>query len=456
MAQRHVEGVAPYVDGRRRTTDHALDVEDWTSDEAVATVTGTDDATAAAALDSAAEAADRCRETTVPQRSAWCDAIAERVRERERELATTVVREVGKPISRARREVEAAAAQFEGAAEAIRSLTGEYRTWTSPDRAASNTLVRADPLGVAVARPSAAAPLGTAARQIAPALAAGNSLVVRPGMTGAVAVSALAEIVADSGVPTGVINVAPAPTGAASDRLATDERIDAVLGTDAETTASGVERIRLPLGSDGTAVVCSDADVDAAAATIAEEALAHPGRRNPAARVLAHESVSDALVAQLDAHVDGWTAGDLFDSATDTAPLADGARVARLDDLVADAVGSGARLVRGGEADGLAYEPTLLTDVPADAPIHDEPFGPVVAVTPVASQPEAIAAVDAADATTPVVFTESYDRAMVVAERLDVATVRINGAPGGGGTAGDTVGFHDTLTSLTRRKRIVH
>ena len=150
--------------------------------------------------------------------------------------------------------------------------------------------------------------------------------------------------------------------------------------------------------------------------------------------MLAHESVHDEVVALLEAEVDAWQPGDLFEESTTLGPLISESQAEWVEGLVEDALDRGAELVRGGERDGHFFEPTLLANVPHDARIvHEEQFGPVAAVTTIADEAEALEIANGGDlGLDAAVFTADYDRAMRVADRLEAGAVRINGAPSHG------------------------
>jgi glyceraldehyde-3-phosphate dehydrogenase [NAD(P)+] len=193
--------------------------------------------------------------------------------------------------------------------------------------------------------------------------------------------------------------------------------------------------------------------------------------------VLAHEDVHDEVVDGLDAQMDGWEAGDLFDESTSFGPLISEEQADWVDELVHDALDRGGTLVRGGERtapegvpDDLAdqfYQPTLLANVPQDARIvHEEQFGPVAAVTTFGDEAEALAIANGGDlALDAAVFTKDYDRALRVAEQVDAGAVRINGAPshglgdipfGGNEDSGiGREGIDASIHSFLRKKSIV-
>jgi len=211
-----------------------------TVEELEAAIDAVDDA-AAAAVD----------ETTVQQRAAWCSAIAAGLRERRSELADSLVREAGKPSTSARAEVDHAAERFEYVVAELRELSGEYRTWTAANRTEWNALVKVAPLGVVVCRPDAESPLGSAVLQVAPALAAGNSVVLQPAKTTPVAASVLTHIIASTDVPAAGFAFVPEPTSVASKALSTHDAVAAA----EELQGQGFESVVASLGADGAVLV---------------------------------------------------------------------------------------------------------------------------------------------------------------------------------------------------------
>jgi glyceraldehyde-3-phosphate dehydrogenase [NAD(P)+] len=150
--------------------------------------------------------------------------------------------------------------------------------------------------------------------------------------------------------------------------------------------------------------------------------------------VLAHDEIHDELVDRIEAQMDEWQPGDLFDEDTAIGPLISEEQADWVEELVDDAVEKGATLVRGGERDGQTIEPVLLADVPHDARVlHEEQFGPVAAVARIADEEEALALANAGDlGLDAAVFTADHDRAMRLANAIEAGAVRINGAPSHG------------------------
>ncbi len=430
-----------YVDGDWETTPERIEVPDRAEGGQFAQVAAADEDDAKAALRAADRAKEPMRETTIPERAAWCEAIAAGLRERNEELAKIIVREAGKPIAQSRGEVASAAERFDRAAEEIRHLNGEFREGTTEGHEGWRAIVRHEPVGTVLCITPYNYPLGTTALQVAPALAAGNSVVLTPSSKTPISSAMLAEVISDVDLPPGAFNFVPGRGSDIGDTLAGDDRVNTIAMTGSSgagehvASVSGMVTLHMELGGNAPAVVCEDADLDKVAPACAKGSLKYAGQRCSAvSRVLADESVHDEVVERLDGEMETWTDGDLFDEGTDLGPLISEDQADWVDELVTDALDRGARLVRGGERDGRYYAPTLLADVPHEARlVHEEQFGPVVSVTPVSDAEEALTLANASDlGLDACVFTEDYDRALSVADRLQAGSVRINGAPSHG------------------------
>jgi len=468
----------PYVAGEWVSGGDPMSVSDLADGGTFASVAAADADDANRALAAAENAEGLLRETTVPERVEWLEAIADGIRAREDELAEVVVREAGKPISSARGEVRSAAERFERAVGEIRHLKGEYREGTTAGHEDWRAVVKHEPIGTVLCISPYNYPLATTALQVAPALAAGNAVVVKPASKTPVSAAILADIASEAGLPAGAFNFVPGESGVVGDPLASDSRVDAIAMTGSSGAGehvarqSGITRLHMELGGNAPAIVFEDADLEAAAAAAAKGSLKYAGQRCSAvSRVLAHESVHDDLVARIDDAMDDWTVGGLFDSDTDLGPLVSADQADWVAELVDDAVERGATVVRGGERhedNGVHFhEPTLLADVPRDARIVDEEqFGPVCAVTTVADEADALSLANRSElALDAAVFTSDHDRAMRVAERVNAGAVRINGAPshglgdvpfGGNDASGiGREGIDSTIHEFVREKSIV-
>ncbi|MCU4924788.1 aldehyde dehydrogenase family protein [Halobacteria archaeon AArc-dxtr1] len=443
-----------YVDGSWIGTDESLTVSDLADGGELTEIGAADPDQARAALAAAHEIKPTLRQTTVVERADWCEEIAAGLRDREEELAETIVREAGKPISSARGEVDSAAERFDRAAEEARYFVskGEFREGSTAGHEGWKAIVKHEPIGAVLCITPYNYPLATTALQVAPALAAGNSVLLKPASKTPVSASILAEIVADvEAIPDGAFNFVPGRGSEIGDVLAGDGRINAIAMTGSSAAGehiareSGMVNLHMELGGNAPAIVFEDADLDTVATDCTKGSLKYGGQRCSAvSRILAHESVHDDLVDRLEATMSTWEAGDLFDEETAFGPLISEGQAEWVEELVDDAVDRGADLVLGGEREGpdgvpdelddQFFQPTLLANVPHDARlINEEQFGPVAVVTSFTDREEAIGIANDDDlALDAAVFTNDYDRALDVAERVNAGSVRVNGAPSHG------------------------
>ena len=463
-----------YIDAEWRDAADTAAVTDLTTGEPFAEVAAASADQARDALAAAERARDEMRQSTIPERVEWLHAIADGIEARADELAEVIVREAGKPISSARGEVRSAAERFRLGAEEARQLKGEYRQGTTSGHEGWEAIVKPEPVGTVLCISPYNYPLSTTALQVAPALAAGNSVILKPASKTPVSAAILTQIVAELPLPAGAFNFVPGKGSEIGDVLSGDDRVNTIAMTGSSAAGkhvakqSGMVNLHMELGGNAPAVVFPDADLDAAASAAAKGSLKYAGQRCSAiSRVLVQESVHDDLVERIDRAFDEWKTGDLFDEETDLGPLISEEHAKEIEALVEDAVEKGATLVRGGNRDGAFFEPTLLADVPRDARlVQEETFGPVATVTTFTDERDALALANGGDlALDACVFTTDYDRARRVANELDAGGVRINGAPshglgdipfGGNKDSGiGREGLGVTIESMLRKKSII-
>jgi len=465
---------ANHIDGEWVPSSSTLEVEDLAEGGVFAELSAATTAQADRAVAAAATAEPAMRETTVVERAGWMETIADGIRDRADELTDVIVREAGKPIASARGEVASAAERFDRAAAEARDQQGEYVEGTTAGHEGWEAMVKPQPVGTVLCVTPYNYPLATTALQVAPALAAGNSVVLKPASKTPISASILAEIIAGTDVPDGGFNFVAGRASEIGDALAGDGRLDAVALTGSTSAGKHIAResemvtLHMELGGNAPALVFPDANLDRVAADCAKGSFKYAGQRCSAvSRVLAHESVHDEVVAGIEAEMDAWQPGDLFEESTTVGPLISESQADWVEELIDDALDRGARLVRGGDRDGRTVEPTLLAEVPHDARVlHEEQFGPVAAVAAVADEAEALSLANAdpfgLDAS---VFTADHDRAMRLANAIEAGAVRINGAPSHGlgdipfGGVGDSgigrEGIGYTIEAFTTTKSIV-
>jgi len=394
------------------------------------------------------------RETTVVERAEWCETIADRLREREEEIAEGIVREAGKPISSARGEVGQASERFDRAAEEARNVvsTGEYREGSTAGHEGWQAIVKHEPIGAVLCITPYNYPLATTALQVAPAIAAGNSVLLKPASKTPISAAILADVIADvDGIPDGAFNFVPGQASEIGDVLAGDDRVNAIAMTGSPGAGkhvareSGMVNLHMELGGNAPAVVFDDADLTDVAGNCAKGSFKYAGQRCSAiSRVLAHESIHDDLVDLIDGQMDAWQAGDLFDEDTAFGPLISEDQADWVETLVEDPrEGSRTRrprwrATRPRGRPGRTRQPVLRTDAARERPAR-RPNRRRGAIRPHRRDhdlrrrgrgPEIANGSDLAlDAA---VFTSDYKRAMRMAERIDAGAVRINGAPSHG------------------------
>jgi len=462
------------VDDAFEPGDDEIAVTDLAAGGTFTTIGAADPTDARAAVDAAQDAQRQMRESTLVERAEWLETLAEEIANRRDELTEIIVREAGKPISSARGEVDAAVERVERAVEEVHDLQGEYLRGTTDGHEGWEAIVQPEPVGTVLALSPYNYPLSTTLFQVAPAIAAGNSVVLKPATKTPISAAVLSTCVKETGIPEDAFQFVPGRSSEIGDTLAGSDKIDAIALTGSSGAGkhiakeSGMVELHMELGGNAPAVVFEDADLDNAAGGCMEGSLKYGGQRCSAvSRVLAEESVHDELVDRIDDAMEGWVVGDLFDEETNMGPLIDESQAEWVETLVEDALSRSAELVRGGDRDGRLFEPTLLANVPQDARIvHEEQFGPVVAVTTFEEQSEAIDLANADDlGLDACVYTSDYDRARTVADRIEAGTVRINGRPSHGlgdipfGGVGDSgigrEGIGYTIDAFTETKSII-
>jgi glyceraldehyde-3-phosphate dehydrogenase [NAD(P)+] len=478
MANDHRYTKRLYIDGEWRDGDDTITVRDLADGGTVADVAAASSDQAEDALAAAADAQDAMRETTPVERADWLEAIADELEARADEFAELIVREAGKPISAASGAPPSAARRLRFAAAEARDLArtyGEYREGSTPGHEGWTAIVKPEPIGTVLCIAPYNYPLQTTTLQIAPALAAGNSVVLKPSSKTPTTAALLTDVITSAvDLPDGAVNFVPGHGSEIGDTLAGDDRVDTIAMTGSSGAGthvakeSGMVNLVMELGGNAPAIIFPDAALEDAAGACTAGSVKFGGQRCSAvSRVLAHESVHDELVNRIRLTMEGWVVGDIFEEETDFGPLIDEDHATEVKRLIDDAVAVGADLVLGGDRDGAFVEPTVLGNVPQDAEIiHEEQFGPVAAVTTFEEEGEAIDLANAdkyaLDAS---VFTTDHDRAMRVAERIDAGGVRINGAPshglgdipfGGNDASGiNREGIHAAIEQMLRKKSII-
>ncbi|MBR8744707.1 aldehyde dehydrogenase family protein [Nocardiopsis sp. MG754419] len=401
------------------------------------------------------------------------DHVARRIGERAEELARVITAESGKPIKWARVEATRAASVFRWAAEEARRDSGDLqRLDTDPGGTGRMALIRRVPKGPVLGISPFNFPLNLVAHKVAPAIAVGAPIILKPAPATPITALLLGEIIAETELPGGMVSVLPMPNESAA-ALITDDRLPVVsftggaFGWEIQRRAPH-KHVTLELGGNAAAVVLDDADLDHAARRVALFGNNQAGQVCIGVqRVVVTDAVHDAFVPRLVAEVEALGTGDPADPGTDVGPMVDQAAAERVASWVAEAVSSGARVLTGGTRDGVTVAPTVLVEAPADAKVvREEIFGPVLVVQRVADTDAAFAAVnDSAFGLQAGVFTRDLPTAFRAHRELevggvvvgDVPTFRADQMPYGGvkGSGVGKEGVRSAMTDLTDERILI-
>lgn len=415
-----------------------IGVDDPATGERIAVVPDQDARTALDVVRTADSAGRAWARTTTRQRADVLHRWYELLVQHGEDLAHLISREMGKPLAEARGEVKYGTDFVRWYAEEAVRPGGGFRE--APDGGAL-ILTRRAPVGLAVLITPWNFPLAMATRKIAPALAAGCAAVVKPATLTPLTTIFAVRLAREAGVPEDLVQVVTTVDSAAfSEAVLRDERTRKVSFTGSTPVGrrllalagERVLRSSMELGGNAPLIVFDDADLDRAVEGTFAAKMRNGGQSCIAAnRIFVHDRIADAFVEALATKLAAAPRGHGLGRGTVLGPLIDERAVAQMTRLTDDAVARGARLLTGGEALGGAghfFPATLLDRVPSDAEIADvEIFGPVAAVQRFSDEEEVVARANATDVgLAGYVFTESLDRALNVADRLETGLVGIN------------------------------
>ena len=358
---------------------------------------------------------------------------------RHEEIARIVSDEAGKPMKAARVEVSRAMSTYTFAAVEARKLTGETIPMDASQAGEGKiALTIREPAGIVGAISPFNFPLNLVAHKIAPALAAGCAVVLKPAGQTPVSALVLAELETEAGLPPGWLNVLVGPSAEIGDVLVEDERVKVITFTG----SSGVgwklreraprKRVNLELGNSTPLIVEADADVEAAASATAQHGFSFAGQSCISIqRVYVHDHVYEDFVSRLIPKVEVLVLGDPADDETDVGPVIDRDARERILDWIGEARNAGAEVLTGGELEGEVIRPTVIANAGAELQVScEEVFGPVVTVNRYSSLGDAI---ELANGTKyglqGGIFTKSLDTALRAAQELEFGGVTINEAP---------------------------
>ncbi len=428
-----------WIGGRWLETRATTDVVDPFTGEVIARAPLGDIETLEEALAAARQAFGHVRNQEGHQRSTVLRAIAHGLELRRTEFVDTIIAEAGKPIVFAEAEVARAIATFTAAAEEARRQHGEVLDLNAfPGGQGHFGVTRRFPLGVIYGITPFNFPLNLVAHKVAPCIATGNTMVLKPALKTPLTGLLLAGVLEEAGVPAGQINVVTCPNEIAG-HLVGDPRVNMVSFTGSPAVGwqlkqkCGKQRITLELGGNAGVIVHDDADLTTAIPAIATSGFGYAGQSCISAqRLFVHAPIYDTFRGHFLAHVRAhvhW--GDPRQRETMVGPLIEPAAVVRVCERINDAVKAGAKVLLGGKVQGQMVEPTVLESVdPRQDICAKEVFAPVVTLHAYERFDEALARVnDSAFGLQTGVYTQNLQRAMQAFCSLDVGGVLINNVP---------------------------
>jgi succinate-semialdehyde dehydrogenase / glutarate-semialdehyde dehydrogenase len=423
---------------RPASGDRVLEVEDPATGLGIAEVSDASEADARAALDAAAAAQAGWAATPPRERGEILRRAFELITARADDLALLMTVEMGKTVAESRAEIAYAAEFFRWFAEESVRIAGR---WAVAPNGVTRLLTMRQPVGPCLFITPWNFPMAMGTRKIGPAVAAGCTMVVKPAAQTPLSMLALAGILAEAGLPDGVLNVVTtSSSGATMGALIADPRLRKLSFTGStevgrrlvEQSAQQLLRVSMELGGNAPFLVFADADLDAAVDGAMLAKMRNTGEACTAAnRFLVHEDIAAEFGERLAQRMGGLRVGRGTEEGVDVGPLIDADSRKKVAALVDDAVAGGARVLTGGAdvgEQGYFYAPTVLADVPAQASIwSEEIFGPVAPITTFSSDKQALAmANDTPYGLVAYAFTRDVSRALRVAEGLETGMVGLN------------------------------
>ncbi|MCB5170050.1 aldehyde dehydrogenase family protein [Streptomyces bambusae] len=432
-----------WLAGRQATGEDSFDVHNPWDGRLVGTVSVPTDAQVEEAVAAAHAVTAEFSATPAHVRAAALDHVSKRLAERTEEIAQLISAENGKPIKWARGEVGRAVSVFRFAAEEARRFNGGESQRLDTDAGGNGRLalvrrfVKGPVLGIAPFN----FPLNLCAHKVAPAIAVGAPIILKPAPATPLSGLILGELLAETDLPAGSWSVLPV-ANAKMPALVQDDRLPVISFTGSDTVGYAIQQsvphkhCTLELGGNAAAVVlgdwASEADLDWAATRIATFSNYQAGQSCISVqRVIADASVYDRLAEKVVAKVQAQVTGDPSDDATDVGPLVSEDAAKRVESWVDEAVSAGAKLLAGGKREGASYEPTVLADLPDGVTLAcEEVFGPVLTLHRVENTDEAFAKVnDSKFGLQAGVFTHDVQTAFRAHRELEVGGVIIGDAP---------------------------
>ncbi|MEK6683830.1 MAG: aldehyde dehydrogenase family protein [Nitrospirota bacterium] len=390
------------------------------------------------AIRAAQKAFPELRRMPLYRRAEALQKIADGVKERREELARMICLEAGKPITDARTEVGRAVLNFQAAVEETKRLGGEVIPLDlAPGSESRFGIVRRFPIGPILGIAPFNFPLNLVGHKIAPAIASGNPIILKPAPKTPITALMLGEIISQAGLPAGSVSILPCGNDLA-EKMAMDERFKLLSFTGSARVGwylkskAGKKKVLLELGGNAGVIIHQDADLDLAARRCAAGGFSYAGQSCISVqRIFVQEKAVKPFLDRLLSHVKGLKTGDPMEDSTNVGPMIDLGAAERTQQWVEEAVKQGAKILTGGKRKGRLFEPTVLTDVtPFMKVCREEVFAPLVVVIPYREFDEALSAMnDSVYGLQAGVFTNDLKKVFHAYEELEVGGLMVNEVP---------------------------
>lgn len=353
------------------------------------------------------------------------------------ELTEIMIREIGKDKKSSKSEISRTADFIRFTADTAKNMSGESISGDSFPGFNRNkiSVVTREPLGVVLAISPFNYPVNLSASKIAPAIVAGNSVILKPATQGSLCGLYLARVFEEAGIPKGVLNTITGKGSEIGDYIVTHPGVNFINFTGSTEVGTKISRITsmvpllMELGGKDAAIVLEDADLDLTASNIVAGGYSYSGQRCTAVkRILVVNKVADKLVEKVKEKMNNLKVGNPLEKDVDIVPLINSKAADFVCELIKDASDKGANLIVGGNREGNLIYPTLFDNVTLDMRLAwEEPFGPVLPIIRVRDKDEAIEIANKSEyGLQSAVFTENINDAFYIADKLDVGTVQVN------------------------------
>lgn len=390
------------VEGKWVTTDDPIEVRSPYDDAVIGIIHHAGPEIVEQAIDAAVRAFQVTRKLASWKRAEVLEKVSRGIAENHEKFARAIALEAGKPIVTARAEVDRAVFTFKVAAEEAKRIYGEIvpLDWM-PSAEGRVAHVHRVPRGPIVGITPFNFPLNLVAHKVAPAIAAGNPIIIRPDSQTPISALMLGELVLEAGWPEGGIAVVPTRIPDAKP-LVEDDRIKMLSFTGSPAVGwmlksqAGMKAVALELGGNAGTIVHHDADLAYAAGRVASGAFSYAGQSCISVqRVYIHDACYEAFVEELLPRVKEQKVGNPLDEDTDIGPVIDDGAAERIESWIQEALGEGAAVLTGGTRDGRLWQPTVLASIEEDMKVAcQEIFGPVVSLFRYTDVLDAVRAVD--------------------------------------------------------------